>query len=216
MFSICVIVVAAAASCGRRTEGGTLTPFPQPSQVITPLAAFVAQRVALAPTGHVRGDSLGWIQQLGGARAVSRQLDSAVAGVFAERAVSAQWVMPADLIRSYERNRTYAADPRALALEQVRAPAFAAGSKYAEPLATQLRTMIALHENVRYVLLPIELRFEKPVGGSAARGVLRVALLDPRFTEARWVGDVRGDTAATPARALASVAAKLADLFVAP
>jgi hypothetical protein len=74
--------------------------------------------------------------------------------------------------------------------------------------------MIALETDARLVLLPVELRFE--IDDARMRGVLRIALLDPRAAEARWVGDVKGDLAADPARALASVAGKIADLFVAP
>jgi hypothetical protein len=63
------------------------------------------------------------------------------------------------------------------------------------------------------VLLPVELRFERQ--GATGYAVLRAALLDARAAEARWVGDVRGDAAAAPSGAIASVAAKLADLFAA-
>jgi hypothetical protein len=98
----------------------------------------------------------------------------------------------------------------------VRSPRFVTGERYGEPLSSQIRTMIALHDDARYVLLPIELRFERDGGGTAGRGILRTALVDARTTEARWVGDVKGDTSSVPAAALARVAARLADLFVAP
>jgi hypothetical protein len=74
--------------------------------------------------------------------------------------------------------------------------------------------MIALHEDGRYVLVPIEVGFEP--AGAAARAVLKLAVLDPRFAHANWVGTVRGDPAATQGQALASVANRVADLFVAP
>jgi hypothetical protein len=84
--------------------------------------------------------------------------------------------------------------------------------------------MIALHEDARFVLIPVDLHFEPETsgagraGGSGAvgRAVLRVAVLDPRFAEAKWVGEVKGDAAPTAAQALSSVASRVADLFVAP
>ena len=119
--------------------------------------------------------------------------------------------MPPDLARAYERNRAYATDPYQLAIEPVRGPKFAAGSKYGEPLSTQLRTMIAMHADTRLVLLPAALQL------SNGRASLRVALLDPRTAEAQWVGDVMSDSVATPTRAsITQVAGRLAALFAAP
>ena len=174
---------------------------------------YATQRIALTPTSIVRSDSLGWTQRLGGAVAVGRALDSAIATALYERAVSRQWFMPSDLMRSYERNRSYATNPYELTTTMLRAANFQAASRYGEPLASQLRTMIALHESARVVLLPVELRFEKE--GNAGRAILRAVLLDARAADARWVGEVRGDTTSVPRRALDNVAARFADLFVA-
>jgi hypothetical protein len=189
---------------------------PRPGE--RPLAGFAAQRLAVTPTGHVRtADSLGWVQRLGGARTAARRLDSSIVIALEGRGLASRWVMPAELVRTYDRNRSYAPDPYQLALEELRGPRFAAASRYGEPLSSQLRTMIALHGDTRYVLLPVDLRFERDSAGTTSqRAVLRTVLLDPRFAEARWVGDVKGDTSSLPALALASVAARLADLFVAP
>jgi hypothetical protein len=78
--------------------------------------------------------------------------------------------------------------------------------------------MIALHEDARFVLIPVEVSFEPDHGAGAGGGkaLLRVAVLDPRFAEAKWVGDVKGDAASTPTLALSSAATRLVDLFVAP
>jgi len=168
----------------------------------------------VTPTGFVRSDSLGWVQAMGGTRIVARQLDSAIFLALDARGLAQRWIMPAGLEHTYERNRSYAADPYVLAVEPLRAPSFMTAGRYGEPLSTQLRTMIALEADARFVLLPVELRFEKV--GTGARGVLRVALLDPRAADARFVGDVKGDAATTAAAALASVGQRLADLFSAP
>jgi hypothetical protein len=142
-------------------------------------------------------------------------MDADIAAALDERGLRRGWVLPPDLAQSYTRNPTYAADPYALAEEQLRSTAFVTGARLTEPLASQLRTMIALHENARLVLAPVELRLERAAPGStAARATLRLALLDPRFSEAKWVGEVRGDTSSTFTPELtASVARKLVELI---
>lgn len=185
-----------------------------PAPGARPLAAYAAQRVALVPVAAVRVDSLGWVSQLGGVAVVARRLDTLVANALSARGLGQYWVFPPELARAYERNRSYATDPYRLAVAPLRASTFVAASHYGEPLASQLRTMIALHEEIRVVLVPVELRFER-VGG-AGRAILHTTLLDARLAEARWVGDVQSDTVDTAARALERVAARFADLFLAP
>lgn len=199
-------------ACGRKAiDGGPAQPAQQTP--VTALVVYATQRIVVTPTSLVRMDSLGWGQRLGGPIVIGRALDSALAAAWYERGVSRSWVMPPDLVRSFERNRSYATNPYELTTNGLRAVNFQATSRYGEPLSSQLRTMIALHESVRLVLLPVELRFEKE--GSAGRAVLRAVLLDARAADARWVGEVRGDTSSVPRRALDSVAGRFADLFVA-
>jgi hypothetical protein len=151
------------------------------------------------------------LREFGTPGALGRFFDAEVARLFRERGIGTNWILPADLARAYERNRSYASDPYNLAIEPLRSVKFVAGSKYGEPLSSQLRTMIALHEDARHVLLPATLQV---TGG---RTVLRVALLDPRYAEARWVGDIRSDSGVVQTRSsLAQVAVRLADMFVAP
>lgn len=183
-----------------------------------PLESYASQRLIVTPTARVRGaDTLGWVQQLGGTRATARRLDTSIVAVFDGRGLASRWIMPAELERSYQRNRNYATDPYQLAVEQLRAVTYVAGKKYEEPLSSQLRTMIALHEDARLVLIPVDLRFEREgTSTTLGRAVLRTVILDPRFAESRFVADVRGDVAGTPAEALSSVASRLADLFLVP
>ena len=151
------------------------------------------------------------VREFGTASAVSRFFDGELARLLRERGIGTNWIMPAELARAYERNRMYASDPYNLAIEPLRSLKFVAGSKYGEPLSSQLRTMVALHEGARLVLLPAALQFQ---GG---RTVLRVALLDPRYAEARWVGDIKSDSTQVQTRSsLTQVAGRLADLFAAP
>lgn len=157
-------------------------------------------------------DSLGWVRQLSGARETARRLDTAIVAALESRGLASRWILPPDVVRSYERNRVYAADPYSLVVDQIRTTRFKMGDRYGEPLSSQLRTMIALHEDTRYVLLPVELRFEGQ--GRSGRAILRLALLDPRSVEAKWIGDVKGDAAASAALAMQSLATHLADLFI--
>jgi hypothetical protein len=202
-----VIALAALASCSRGAKTGAV-----PAEAPRPLAAYAAQRVILTPTARAiaisPADTLGPESRPAEARAFDEEL----ARRLRDRGLAANWILPAQLVRAHELNRTYAPDPYNLAIDPVRSPRFATGSKYGEPLSSQLRTMIAVHEQARYVLLPIVLRLNH-----AGRTTLRIALLDPRFGEARWVGEVSSDSAvAQPQTALTQVARRVADLFAAP
>jgi hypothetical protein len=82
-------------------------------------------------------------------------------------------------------------------------------------IASELRSLIALQEDARYVLFPVEIRFD-PAERGTGRAVLRVAILDARMSRITWMGDVLGDPASTFSPALAaSVAGHLADLVAA-
>lgn len=98
------------------------------------------------------------------------------------------WIFPEQLDRSYRRNPTYATNPRTLAVEPLRAPAFVAGVRLPEPLASQLRTLVALHE-VRHVLVPVEVTITPQAGDRTA--MLRYLLIDARLAEVQGTGAVR-------------------------
>src|SRR3954467_6245190 len=204
------------AGCGGGTAATTPATAPAPEQ--RPLAALAATGAIVTPASIIHiAPELNWSAQQAPARETLRALDDDIAAAIAERGLKANWVMPADLALSYKRNPTYAADPYALAEEPLRSSAFIVGSRLQEPLASQLRTMIALHENARAVLLPIELRFERADASSAgaARATLRLALVDPRFSEARWVGAVNSDTTSADPRVLTRALARgVAELIV--
>ena len=203
------------AGCG----GGSATPTTAPAPERRPLAGLAATGAIVAPTSMIHvAPELSWSSQQAGARELLRALDDDIAAALTERGLKANWVMPADLALSYKRNPTYATDPYALSEESLRSSAVGAGGRLQEPLASQLRTMIALHENARAVLLPVELRFERAdatTSAGTARATLRLALVDPRFSEARWVGTVTSDTTSADARVLTrSLARGVADLIV--
>ena len=210
------VIALSLAACGGGTAATTPTTAPAPER--HPLAALAATGAIVAPTSMVHvAPELSWSEQAI-PRELSRALDFDIAAALAERGLKTNWVMPADLALSYKRNPTYATDPYALAEESLRSSALVAGARLQEPLASQLRTMIALHENARAVLLPVELRFERPDpawNANTARATLRLVLVDPRFSETRWLGTVTSDTTSADARVLTRALARgVADLIV--
>lgn len=211
---LCVFAILLAA-CHGGTPAEGASPVEQP---VRPLAQLASQRVIVTPAYYlVGGDALGWGAQLPKGREYLRTVDEEIATTLAERGLKSQWLYPPDLMRATRANPTYAVDPYTLGANILRGPDVVSGTRLADPLATQIRTMIALQEGARAVLVPVEVRFEK--AGTTGQGVatLRVALLDGRLGDVRWIGTVRSDPAPTYSRAvLTSLAAHFADLFTAP
>lgn len=209
-----ILLFAVAFGCG---GSGKPQPSTAPVPDSHPLAGLAAVGAIVTPTYALRvAPGLDWTARLEPSRETLRAMDGAIAAAIASRGLRTGWLFPADLALTYKRNPSYASDPYALASETLRSPSFIAGSRLTEPLASQLRTMIALHENARFVLMPIELRFERADSATnTARATLKLATIDPRFSEARWVGEIRSDTAsADPHALMASLARGVADLIV--
>ena len=185
---------------------------------IRPLAQLAAQHVVVTPTHSLRViDPLGWVPKAPKPRDLLKALDDDIATTLGERGLKSQWVYPPDLVRAMRANPSYAIDPYALGVSPLRNPAVVSGSQLGDPLATQLRTMIALQEGVRAVLLPVELRFEGDKASGHGLAVLRVALVDGRLGDVRWIGDVKSDSAPAYSRAvITNLASHLADLIAAP
>jgi len=190
---------------------------PKPATAPAPahaLAGMAAQHLIVTPAfALTKATDVPWeINQT----ELLRTLDADIQSALEERGLKGQWVFADALEQSYRRNPTYATDPHRLAMQSLRSPALEIGARLAEPLASQLRTMVALTD-ARYVLAPVELTIEHVGAGSAGRGVLRLVLVDARGSDVRWIGKVVGDTSARLGPSItASVAAKLADLATAP
>ena len=176
---------------------------------------MAAQHVIVTPAyALVIAPDVGW--SVSRPTDVLRTLDADIASSLDEKGLKGQWILPTALVQSFQRNPTYASDPYKLAMEQLRSPSLVIGSRLAEPLASQLRTMIALTD-ARYVLAPVELTIEHTGTAHDGRGALRLVLMDVRTSDVRWIGRVEGDASAAMGPAVtASVAAKLADLATAP
>lgn len=209
-----LVMALLAAGCA----AGAPAPDPAPAQAapLRPLAGLATQRIVVAPVSSLReGDPMGWAATIPRQREWLRMLDREIAAESAERGLDRAWVFPEALVRSYERNPAMSPDPYRLATEPIRAITRLTGSeRIPEPLASQLRTLVAVHDG-RYVLVPVEVAFEPVTSGGRAR--LRLVLLDARSTEFRWLGEVRSDPSSSLSPAVAtSLAARVADLIAAP
>ena len=186
-------------------------PQPAPAPDEHALAGIAAQRVAVLPTYIARVQPpLAW--SVGRPAELQRTLDAEIAAAFDERGLKRNWIFPDQLVENARRNASYATDPYDFADEPLRSPSLMVDARLPEPLASQVRTLVAFYQDVRLVLVPVELRLEpaKPKGG---RGVLRVVLLDARFSNVRWIGEVQSDVLESYGPAIpASLAARLADV----
>jgi hypothetical protein len=209
-------IALTAAMLGLAACGGpkpeAATPAPTPPVEIHPLASLLGQNIIVAPVQALRIPAdLGW-PELPANPGTLRRLDSLFADTLRARVGNQQWVFAEALMKSAANNPTYATDPRALAVNSLRSPALKISDRLAEPLASQLRTMIAFHD-VRMVLIPTDLTIER-VSAGIGRPTVRVVLVDPRSSIVRWIGRVAGpDTPAFTSDIPVSIAARLADLF---
>ena len=192
--------------------GGAAKPQTQPELAEHSLSGLAAQRIVLLPTYSIRVMSgLAWSSAIGRPVDFQRTLDADLLAAFDERGLRKKWIFPDDLQSSYKRNASYAADPYGLAEEPLRSPSLDIEQRLPEPLASQLRTLVALHEDSRLILAPVEVRFEP--AGAGGRAVLRLVLLDPRLSRPTWIGEVVSDSAAAFGPVIsASLASKLANL----
>ena len=190
-------------------------PAQQPVRTISPLAGLAGQHIVVLPVHYLRADTIGAAARIEDPRGTLAALDSAIERALGERGFRTSWSYPPALARSARRNAGYVSDPYSLAGERLRFGVRMSDDRLAEPLASQLRSIVAVTD-ARYALFPVELRFERVPDGKI-RPVLHVALLDARGSSVRWMGDVRGaaGTNITPST-LESVAFALADLVAAP
>src|SRR5436190_888472 len=137
--------------------GGAAKPKTQPELAEHSLSGLAAQHIVLLPTYSIRVmPGLSWSSAIGRPVDVQRTLDADLLAALDERGLRKTWIFPEDLQASFKRNASYAADPYVLAEEPLRSPALNTEQRLPEPLASQLRTLVALHEDARLILAPVE------------------------------------------------------------
>lgn len=203
------IVIGALAVATTNCRGSS-QPAPAPQVAEHALAGLAAQHIIVLPTYAARVmPDLAWTAAVARPGQLQRTLDADILAALDERGQKT-WILPPQLVQSYRRNSTYAADPYTLAEEPLRSPSLAVNARLPEPLASQIRTLVALHDEARLVLAPVELRLES-AGNGTGRGVLRLVLLDARASNVVWIGQVSSDAAEAFGPAItAGVAARLA------
>jgi hypothetical protein len=196
------VLIAAFVACG-----GPPKTAPEPAE--HSLAGLAAQHIAMLPTYAVRVvPGLPW-GSVGRPTELQKLLDADIVAAFDERGIRKAWSFPADLERSARQNPTLDADPYAIAAEPLRSPTLEIEQRLPEPLSSQIRNIVALRDDIRYVFVPVELRFEK--AGTGGRGVMRLVLVDARKHAVAWIGEFASDTlqAYSPA-VTAAIASKFA------
>ncbi|HEY4215628.1 MAG TPA: hypothetical protein VGM67_00735 [Gemmatimonadaceae bacterium] len=203
------------AACGRSAPGNK-APAPATQPLAHALSGLAAQHVVVLPAYGVHVmPGLDWTSAIGRPLDVARTLDADILAALDERGLRKTWIFPDQLVQSYRRNSAYATDPYGLAEEPLRTPGLSVDARLPEPLASQLRTVIALHDDARLVLAPVDLRFEK--AGTGGKGVLRLVLIDPRYSSVSWVGEISSDPQPAFGPAIsAGIAAQLANVVSVP
>lgn len=172
------------------------------------VVVFPLQKYAVGDSGWMTASSA-----TGRPRAA--QLDSALTAVLRERGLETTWSLTPNTSRVAQREVMNRTDPRALSTAGLAPSRRRNDLDLREPLSSQLRAIIAMVPESRLVLLPLETRvLTTPAGMKQA--TLRIAFLDGRMATVLSFPDVIGAPAADERAALASVAAKFADLVIVP
>ncbi|HEY7897612.1 MAG TPA: hypothetical protein VIC03_04310 [Gemmatimonadaceae bacterium] len=206
-----LLVVAPVAASPLRAQGGQQANVPQ----TRPLERLAAEQMLVLPVQYLTfADSLGWSQGAPSSGTYLSTVDDEIAFALKQRGLKGRWTLAPDIIRSVERNPGYAPDPRSLAATEIRWGQKEAGWELREPLASQLRALIALTD-ARYVLFPVELRIVGSKG--VGHAMLHLVIIDARRSQVQWSGDLAGADATKFSPAIAAdIASRLADLIAAP
>jgi hypothetical protein len=184
-------------------------------QALHPLERLAAEQILVLPVQYLAfSDSLGWSQGAQSSRAYLNTVDEEIAFALTQRGLKGRWILAPELIKAVARNQGYAPDPHALAAGDIRSGQKPAEWQLREPLASELRALIALTD-ARYVLFPVEMRL---VGANGAgHAMLHLVIIDVRRSQVQWSGDLAGarETKFSPAIA-ADIASRLGDLIAAP
>lgn len=177
-----------------------------------PLERLAGEEILVLPVQYLTfADSLGWSQSVPSTREYLNTVDDEITFALTQRGLKGRWTLAPDIIRAVARNQAFAPDPTSLAAEDIRSGQKAAEWQLHEPLASQLRTLIALTD-ARYVLFPVEMRFTSSKG--VGHATLHLVIIDARRSQVQWSGDLAGapETRFSPAIA-ADLASRLADLI---
>lgn len=172
------------------------------------VVVFPLQRFAVGDSGWLNAASV-----TGRPRAAL--VDSALTLALRDRGLESVWSLPPNTSRVAQREVMNRTDPRGLSTVGLVPSRRRNDLDLREPLASQLRAIIAMVPEARIVLLPLETRVQRLSGGER-QATLRIALLDGRMATVLSFPDVVGAPSSDDAAAVRSVAQKFADLVVVP
>ncbi|MHB1225147.1 MAG: hypothetical protein ACYC2G_14060 [Gemmatimonadaceae bacterium] len=219
-----LLAVAGCSAAGRRAAGDAVAPptvTATPGGEARPLSGLVSRRVLLLPVQGV--EAAPDVAAAGAAASLPAALDAELAFALGERGLGSLWTTAAGARRLATQNPGMGLEPGALPLPPARQ---LEGGAVLEPLAGQLRALAALAD-ARYVVLPLTLQLSSAGGTDAdrsgadpqpaARGTLRLLLVDVRAARILWSGATEPVELAVSSPAFAArVADSFADLIAAP
>ncbi len=222
LLAVALGACASAAQPGPATAQRPANPAATPGDTAAaidnarPLAPFASRALALLPAQFLNpADSLGFTAHVGDVGAYLAKLDEEIEFALASRKTAKKWQGPRVLTRRMRSNGPYGVDVSDVGSAPLRDPKFDVQGTLPDPLASNLRNLVALGGEARYVLIPYELLFAGPKG--AGRAILKLALVDARSARLAWLGAVASDPAPRFSGALvASLAERVADLVAAP
>ncbi len=195
-------------------RSGEPTPAPRPAPPV--FGEYSSRMVVVFPLQKFAVGDSGWLTAASATgRPRAAQLDSALTAALRDRGLETTWSLAPNTSRVAQREVMNRTDPRALSTAGLVPSRRRNDEDLREPLASQLRAIIAMVPESRLVLLPLEARVATTAGGMK-QATLRIAFLDGRMATVLSFPDVVGAPAADERGALMSVATKFADLVVVP
>ncbi|MCC7051692.1 MAG: hypothetical protein IT355_00405 [Gemmatimonadaceae bacterium] len=193
----------------------TPTPTPPPPAAAPVFGAFASQKVVVFPLQRYAVSDSAWMPASGAVgRARAAVFDSTLTAALRDRGLGASWSLPPNTSRVAQGDVMNRTDPRALPTVGLAPSRRPNDLDLREPLATQLRAIVALVPDGRMVLVPLEARV---TGGAGARqATLRLAFLDARQSSVVSFPDVTGPAASDERAALRAAVEKFADMVVVP
>lgn len=177
--------------------------------------AYAAQKVVVFPLQRFATNDSAWMAAAGATgRPRAALVDSALTAVLRERGLDGAWSLPPNTSRVAQGDVMNRTDPRGVSVAGLGPSRRPNDLDLREPLATQLRAIVALVPDGRLVLLPLEVRVTGAAGARVA--AMRLAFLDARQSTVLTFPDVTGSAAADDRAAIRAAVEKFADLVVVP
>jgi hypothetical protein len=203
------ILLLGACSTGSAHGQAETSTAPAPA---APLEGLAAKSVLVLPAQYVSfADTLGWSAAMPSTDAYLAAVDSALTAAFRERGLQS-WRYAEYVTHLAKRNEGFVANPHGVAAITLREGRRAPREGLGEPLASQLRSLIALSD-ARVVLIPVELRSINT--GGQGQLALRIAIIDARGSKVLWLHDIVGAPASAWSPALLTdLADRVGELIV--